>query len=747
MYEFYRRPKVETPVNYEVKGQLAKLLATEDIIIENRKVPTASFDVQRRILTLPLWEKASEVVYDLLVGHEVGHALFTPEDNWKIKYPSIPMSFVNILEDVRIEKLMKRKYPGLLKTFRKGYEQLAQQDFFEIAEVELETLGLPDRINLHYKIGAFVKIPFTVAESIYLRRASETTKFEEVLNLAKDLAEYMKSQEENLKRTSIPVGSDKKSDEKLDLDTFDPTSEINDSDNDEGQDLESERQKRPDLGKDSTQYEEVPDDLTNDGGDGWDETVTDTSLKENIEKLTNPDDSTEEPNYVEVPKLNLKTVITSSEEIYEYLEEWYELCNEKADSIPDVFVNVDDEYRKFRKSAQKEVNYLVKEFECKKSASAYARAATSRTGVLDTTKLQTYKFNDDLFRKVTVLPDGKNHGLVFVLDWSGSMSDVLLDTVKQLYNLVWFCRKVSIPFEVYAFTNEWIRKDDTYNNLDGYLYNRPTLPEHMERKEWFLQVDSDFCMMNVLSSKSKSKDLERHMHLFFRLTTSLDHRGRSDYYRYPYQYPHRLCLSGTPLNEALVALNSILPDFQKRNKVEKVQCITLTDGEAHALRYSAMHEARYDDSEPFMGYRTASNGKTFIRDRKTGKTYFCNVDYHHFTAALLNQLRDRFPTTNFIGIRVMAPRDASHFIRKHCDYDMGLVQKMVQSWKKTKSFVIPNAGYNAYFGLSSNSLNSDTEFEVDQDATKTQIKRAFNKSLKGKKMNKKVLGEFISLIA
>ncbi len=49
-----------------------------------------------------------------------------------------------------------------------------------------------------------------------------------------------------------------------------------------------------------------------------------------------------------------------------------------------------------------------------------------------------------IFKKVTVLPDGKNHGLVFILDWSGSMNSVMLDTVKQLYNLIWFCRKISL---------------------------------------------------------------------------------------------------------------------------------------------------------------------------------------------------------------------------------------------------------------------------------------------------------------
>ena len=101
-------------------------------------------------------------------------------------------------------------------------------------------------------------------------------------------------------------------------------------------------------------------------------------------------------------------------------------CNEECDEA----------YLKFKKEAQKEVNYLVKEFECKKAADSYARATTSRTGVLDCSKLHTYKYSEDLFKKITTLPEGKNHGLIFLLDWSGSMSHVMMDTVKQLLNLI-----------------------------------------------------------------------------------------------------------------------------------------------------------------------------------------------------------------------------------------------------------------------------------------------------------------------
>ena len=57
----------------------------------------------------------------------------------------------------------------------------------------------------------------------------------------------------------------------------------------------------------------------------------------------------------------------------------------------------------------------------KKSADGYARATTARTGSLDMTKLHTYKYNEDVFKKVTTIPDSKSHGLVFMLDWSGSM--------------------------------------------------------------------------------------------------------------------------------------------------------------------------------------------------------------------------------------------------------------------------------------------------------------------------------------
>ena len=734
-------------VNYEVKGQLAKLLATEDLIIENRNVSTASFDVERRVLTLPMWEKASTTVYDLLVGHEVGHALYTPAENWMLDYPEVPQSFVNVFEDVRIEKLMKQKYPGLTKTFYTGYSQLADQDFFGLEEHDEEDINLADRINIHYKIGNFTDISFESDEQIFVDRAFKTKTFQDVLELANDLTIFLKEQQQQ--QESLGELSFDEDGEMGGLMKAPQGGELTDkSPNSEGQG-------QPDV-KDMTN-EELVDELerlseSNDVGGvhGNLEAVTDKTLQDNLENLNKKTfGEHREPEYVELPDLNMKTVVARNSEVHEYLNDHYSKSqkhfDQNSDSKPfDIYEKVDSEYRLFRRAAQKEVNYLVKEFEMRKSADAYARATVSKTGILDCTKLHSYKYNEDLFKKITTLPDGKNHGLIFVLDWSGSMATVLKDTVKQLFNLIWFCKKVQIPFKVFAFTNEW-NSDQAW--IDGdYQYKRPVLPPHHDYADGRIKIDPQFAMVEFMSSDVKKGDIELQMINIWRLASSMMcYRNWHD--TTYYQTPRRLTLSGTPLNEALVSLNQIIPEFQKSTGVQKVQCVTLTDGEAHPLQFNKWFKSNHEGYDDYMGTRSTMSGRVFIRDRKVGKTYSCKNDHHELTSALLEQLRGRFPDVNFIGIRVMDGRDANSFIRKYMDWDFDKVQHIQAGWKKNKSLKLVDVGYHAYFGLSSSALNNDSDFTVKVDATKSQIKAAFKKSLSAKKMNKKVLGEFMEYIA
>ena len=719
-------------VKHEIKSQLAKLLATEDLIVEHRKVDTAQFNVQTRVLTLPNWERASNNVYDSLVAHEVGHALYTPDREW-FKEVKIPQSFVNIVEDVRIEKLMKRRYAGLAKTFYNGYNELNDNDFFEIENEDLDDFNIADRVNLHYKIGSWVDVPFSVSEKSIVGVIGNVETFDDTLsaaealyNLCKKETEKKQKEEENNKEDFFLDNKDSGMDN-TDSDVDDSNSDsVDDSDSNVEGDIDIDYQ--PTTNSGGINASDLPDIEEP-------EIHTAQAFEDALKDLTNLNENNKENVYVELPQVNLKNIIVPNNLIHDRInfywqEEEKRWTDNKGDYLlhEGCFDSSDNEYYKFKKNAQKEVNYLVKEFECKKSASAYARSTVARTGVLDTTKLHTYKYNEDLFKKINVVPDGKNHGLVFILDWSGSMSPVMSDTIKQLYNLLWFCKKVSIPFEVYAFTNDYPREQ--------------FMTSSYEKKEGYAFIEETFSLLNLFSSKVKSKELEIQMKNIFRIACGFD-RNVWTYY----SIPLGMNLSGTPLNETLVALHQILPQFKKQNNVEKVQCVILTDGEGAPLRYSKKFQRNWE-SEDYMGSQYI-NENCIIRNRKTGHTYSCAGLGHWADVSdlLIKDLRQSFPHTNFIGIRILANRDASQFIRRYTGYEDDSYYKINLRWKKEKSFAIKNSGYHTYFGLSSSSLSNDDGFEVQEDATKAQIKRAFVKSLKNKKMNKKVLGEFVELVA
>ena len=181
-------------VNYEIKGMLAKLLATEDIIIEHKKVETACFNVHTRVLTLPMW-RASNAVVDLLCAHEVGHSRETPDIDW-IQERKIPPQFVNITEDARVEKLMKRKYAGLPKTFYNGYKELQDQDFFCIGDDNVSTYNLADRANLYFKVGSFLSIDFTEEERKIIDQIGSAETFNDALDAAEVLYKYCKQNQQ-----------------------------------------------------------------------------------------------------------------------------------------------------------------------------------------------------------------------------------------------------------------------------------------------------------------------------------------------------------------------------------------------------------------------------------------------------------------------------------------------------------------------------------------------------------------------
>ena len=749
--------------NFEVKDNLAKLLATENLIVEHRQVSTAYFNVETRVLCLPMWD-ASDNVYDMLVGHEVGHALYTPVEEWKKdKYKDIPPSFVNVIEDARIEKLMKRRYGGLSKSFYRGYKELHVKDFFEIDGKDFTEFALIDRINLYFKLGAFEVIPFQPIELPIVEECKNLETFEEVLDLCLRLYEHLKNVEEEIAMQLPELDAHPEKEDKDDNKTSDPVYVENDKDGtDDNNPLEDLSTGKGDKKEERTfDDEQTPDQeiinpeqpwdkMGNEGGveaDIKDEFMSETQESFDYNQRQLVDEGAKETVYLDFPKLKMDKILVDHVQVNEHLKKWWRetadeefrfhysaLGTDEKLTYAKFGGQLQEKYLKYKKESSKGVNYLVKEFECRKSADAYSRAATSRTGVLDTKKLHTYKFNEDLFKKITVLPEGKNHGLIFVLDWSGSMHFVINDTVKQLLNLLWFCKKVNIPFEVYGFTNdsaaEWRNRSTS---------GRHELDEIQEMKENEIYCHPTFRLLNFISSDS-GKDFEEQCLNLFKLSYSLQERY-SDY------VPYGFNLSGTPLNETIVALRDLIPDFFKKHQVSKLNTVFLTDGDSMCISRVNKVPSYYDPNEMQFG-RVSLHNRCQIRDRKIGRVYHACNEWNwknSITQVLLQNLQDNFPNVNIIGIRLLQSGEVTRF---HYQYNEEVyTDKDRKSWSKTKSAILRPTGYDVLYGIASNKLNENDEFEVKENATKAQIRSAFKKNLKVKGTNKKVLSSFVDMIA
>ncbi len=769
-------------INTGVKGTLAKLLATEDLVVEHRKCETASFDVERRVLTLPIWENASENVYDMLVSHEVGHALFTPRD-WS-EFPC-PQSFINVVEDARIEKLMKRKYAGLPKTFFKGYKELNEDDFFQVNDRDLQDLQLIDRINLHFKIGNFRVVPFLDTEYDFVTRTERAETFEEVIEISKDIHEFMKEQWDE---EQAQMAEDEREDH-ISMEGG------NGNGTDDGEypleDLSEGRGKKGE-GEES---EQTPDQEIINPNQPWDSADTEAGTQTTTEPSeantdTRPTQGKQEPNfeaetdntfiekvkeyvkhggyeieYVEIPKINtLSDVIISEKEVQEELDTWFKdfrldrlvksswnsdenVENERLTEALETLAMADKEFDTFRKQSQPEVNYLVKEFEMRKSAAAYARAGVSRTGVLNTKILHQYKYNEDLFKKVTTLPDGKNHGMMFVLDWSGSMNHNLLDTVKQVCSLAWFCRKVQIPFKVYAFSNyrqSWGRKEVV-----------------VEQKMGDVDLNQGFCLLELLTSNGNNKTFEHNIKNFFRVGMSAgDYRMFDDaerenaiQNRFSYYHGRRLPnppkfgLGSTPLMETVTVLHSVVPVFKRETGVEKISISILSDGESAPCSYYCPRN--------FMGstegyYSNSFNSRCQLRNRKTGRVYGGSYDMEDVYNNFLSHLKESFPEVSLLGFRILSKGEGSSYFRqqKSRGYFKGTWEEASASYKKNRFFEMDNSAFDKLFILPSTNTSDDHSMEeLKEDATKAQIRSAFKKMFKGKASNKRLLTSFSKTVA
>jgi hypothetical protein len=707
-------------VNTEVKGTLAKLLATENLNVEHRAVETAYFDIENRVLCLPIWKDVSSSVYDMLVGHEVGHALYTPLDYAEAQL-EVPQDILNVLEDVRVEKLMKRRYPGLAKSFFHGYTELDQKNFFELEGKDLSKMALIDRINVHFKIGVIGNrtiVHFERDEMQWINRAADTESFEDVVQLGKELVEFLKM----TKQEQVEVPSNASVQDG-------PTSGQT-----EGQSQGQSEEEMPGNANQGENFgdeeggDEQPTGGSSNGpqggkGDSIDEMTSETyrALAEKQKDLV--DKRAKDYLYVNIPQINLNETIVPFKTLFGSFTKY---INTDHTGFQDARMECTKKYREYKKDSIKSVNYLVKEFECKKAADQYARASTSRTGVLDTARLHTYKFSDDVFKKVTTIPDGKNHGLVFYLDWSGSMGSSMVNTVKQLYDLIWFCKKVAIPFRVYGFS-------DAMNN-DHVFPGTPC-----ENKLNDLHIDREFRLLEFFSSKMNVQTLDTMMEYFY---------VNCEGFRKNHGYNFEVSLSGTPLVETIVTTPQVVEKFKSEEKVQKVNVIYLSDGEACQPGYNTFLKALNEKySQPLYGDKVC-----VLRDLKTRYSRQINTDSYSLTNEFVKYISN-IVDYNLLGFRLCGKSE----VRNMCHINDINTEQYEKQWEKQKCAAIPNCGFKelyliplpkqSYYTYWNPKEEDADEIVVKDPSSKSQLTSAFKKHMNGKMINKVILSKFAGQIA
>ena len=707
----------------ESKSLLAKLMATENLVIEQRNVQTASFDVKNRVLVVPVLDKnITGYTYDLFMGHEVGHALYTPENGLiKAFEEKIPQSISNVVEDSRIERKIKFKYPGLNKSFARAYNELVEKDFFGTKGIDLNELNFIDRVNMHCKGGAMLGIKFDVEEKVLLKEVETTETYDDVLVVCRKIIAFMKEQEEERKSKMSPEEFDEEDEES---DGFGNWNDFEEFDEDaEEQENDENSQSMP---SDTNEGEEASkDDELIDGDDHYDykeieedkvRAFTDEAFKQNEKKLFA--ENATNYTYGNIPKFDMKKGIMPYKQVYKRYKESTEAYSRYSVDV--------EGFQKLRRETNKVVSYLVKEFELRKNADQLKRASTAKTGDLDMKKIFSYQFSEDIFKKITVLPGGKSHGLVMFLDWSGSMHDHLENTFKQLVSLVLFCKKVNIPYEVYSFATP-----ESYDAID---YNiQPKKDDIATRK---------FYLLNLLSSKMTAGEFSYACSAL----TSISAKNR-------YTCPNWMALGGTPLNEAVIAAMEIVPEFQKQYKLQVVNTVFLTDGEGNICRevYDAPDERgiyNYKRSEHNY-YSRNNNYGLIIRDplnknqEVVENIYKCSSH----TSAYVNLLKAR-TGCNVLGFYVISGREFGRkimdFYPKTANFDL-----IKSNFRKNKYAVVTNAGFDEYYILRSEALDTEESntFEVKENATTRGLVSAFSKYAGGRVSNRVVLNRFIGLIS
>ena len=713
------------------KSQLAKLLATENIEVQENAVKTASFDVKNRVLTIPTLkeEHKSKHVYDMLVGHEVSHALHTPADGWmKMSDRSDEFrSFVNVIEDARIDKLIQKKYPGLTNDYLLGFKKMYKDNFFGTKGRQQSEYALIDKINMYYKSSKTLNFNFNKKENHFVKLVDACKSFADVQKLAEDILGYCKEElkkNPELKKSYAPKES---GDEESKGD--------NESESSDNQKLDKNTEEKlqeflsKETGEDKKQEDKKEDKqgaLAN-GADGDIQivSITNQNYDEALQKQV--DDNASTRSYATVPGVRLnKLIIPYKEYIKDFAKDDAKLSSHEKEDLQ----KCKDKTKKFMDESSSVVNYLVKEFEMKKNAQLHARSTISKTGIIDPLKLHSYKYAEDIFKKMSSIPNQKNHGMMFLLDWSGSMQRNLMPTTEQLLNLVMFCRKINIPFSVYKFLNNSSAGYSYSERMANKMKSHPDSPFITDSKT--LQPDQTTRLVQLFTHKQSKSDFKRcaeNLHRSAMYFSDYGYRGRyndPDHINVP-SITHKYYLSSTPLNEAFIAMDPMIAKFRKDYKTDKVALVTLTDGSANSI-------SSVDGGDLMIKLNNRYKKCEYSWRGSQGKDLT-----HH----LLDNLKKKYQLQT-IGFFLVKKYNDLRYTFNVPYAKEALARKM---FTRDKFIADYGTGYDVYYYVKSDTKVVNKVYDDTATVKKSQLKRMFMSGMKKRLESRVLLQNFIKRVA
>ena len=731
--------------NHLSKSILARALAQENITVEHRpSAYTASFDVANRVLILPVWKEMSDSLHDMFVGHEVGHALFTPyrEKDHDSRGPwfkeaevlggtmnaPFVQDIINVVEDSRIERLMKDKFPGLRRDFINGYKELMDRDFFGLQGRNIADLEFADRINIHTKLGTSANVPFSDAERAIVDMVETTESFDDVLNVSRKIFEHINGQYEDMPEQENSGTS---------------TQIVNDKDGDgNGQSQMTDKNQETSEQKTNT----VPTN-SNSTPTNTDSTPKNTPSPKKMETQENfknksqdlVDQSAKYTVYTTLPEPNLDRIILPYKTVLSEMREHYSCLT--AQSLK----TMDRLYAELLKKTNPLVSALIKQFEMRKAADVSKRTSVSRSGSIDCNRIFKYKVSDDIFLRNATIAEGKNHGLVMFVDWSASMGIVTEDVINQIIMLASFCRRMNIPFDVYLFTSNrnilnrhlgiaQYSEDSVYDQWKGgstIRHNRNDDADCIDGRS-----GERFALVQFLSSSMTSREFNDALKYFYYLGHTIT-SGSS------VGIPENYWQNNTPLDSTILCAMKIVPQFREKHKVQIVNTVFLTDGE------SGFHYF-------YNGY----NEHSFVRTPFNKKEYRISNGNNSQTDDMLEIFRD-VTQTNAIGFFITGRPSCRYFNHNEdpkkfkeqgfidapstitgekYDYDTGSYRKMNYR----------SHGYTRLFVIQSKNEITDVDDALDglaNDASFARIRSTFIKSVNKHNNSRAFLNRFADVIA